>query len=758
MTVGNWYSKREDTDMVPRTVQILGVMSNKMRPSEFTPGCFPSTLTELNLWTDYHFNIDVPFVPEGIKKLTFVCYGYFPPGFIPSSVEELNIKIPPISPYQDDFLPGMIPHGVKELYLESGRVPFMKDSIPETVSKLILRIRTHHNSTAPTLENEMVPSSLALKYIDIKGVVRQPSYFPSLYYLKCDLTRISKGTLPPTLVEGTLPMNLSNLTYIFPSSTSPFPFIPKLVKSLSIKIPPTSPLIDSTYSIEIPIGSLPDSLEYFEYHCHPDLKLGDGILPNNLKTLRLYHDNLEYDGVPLNLSFFKIPPSYRFISDLSITITENNADVFESIILNSTLTKSLLIFRVLVLYPRGSGEDQHDSEGVLVSILERVAIPAGALGPSLKEFELLLCTCYDSYRLDIDPVKIPKTVIERGSIPSSVERLKIDYIFIQDDPVNFVPSSVWDLEVHYWSLKKGVMVQAVPATVRKLKIDCRSTKRMFSEGWLESLPSASITDIELVGRFPQLSKSVLPGSVKTLKYKTKGKDGPRQLYSVINNDFRNLVNIDYEVLPESLVHLETSSYLVSTLTLQLSSYFTQFSFEAYPSNSFPVIPTNVKILKIATKITWRKYTNITIPKGSLPDSIEYLHTRFNPTQKYNLDILPAHLKELHLINCISMDITSDIFANFQIPPSTTRLVLSSVFEISNFNYSSNSITIISKLLSRLFSNSESRLSITVCDTEFISFDRNDHYLQFKFQKNNQIKSGFLLKSNLDTFLTSINQF
>eukprot|EP01132_Coremiostelium_polycephalum_P008449 gene8449-10379_t len=269
LNICGWNSKEIGTNLVPPTVQELKILTFYKKCKE--PILISNLPPSITL-----FMIMVPFsgsivkLPSSIKCLKF----YFkqdettPIGIIPPSVENLVTSC-------HDIVPGMIPNGVKDLFLVlSGSQPF-KGAIPESVTKLTLGSSENYYE----LDGTILPTRLTHLTIKQTGYPRI-SLKPDIYYCK-NLIYLDFHVRHPIEI-GMLPPSLKILV---------------LRSKTRIKL--------------LQPGSLPNELENLILDIYGlELEtLEEGVLPNNLKSLAINIKILEQNNFPLLLEQFYFPPT-----------------------------------------------------------------------------------------------------------------------------------------------------------------------------------------------------------------------------------------------------------------------------------------------------------------------------------------------------------------------------------------------------------------------------------------------------------------
>eukprot|EP01132_Coremiostelium_polycephalum_P004907 gene4907-6118_t len=353
LTVNYWLSLAGETDLVPSSVQILKIYSVDHQ-TQFTPGCFPSTLTRLDLDFDDDYKS---------KQQQQQQQQQYQSNIIPSTIKNLTIRLP--VPILDD--PNFIPNSLESLCIciQDGQIikpGFIPNS--ESVKKLEL-----YSSTAGTkIENEILPSNIthfACRNLEINSSIlgrlsniTEMSCFDcieewtphiryprSLVRLETCINRISMNLLPSTLTglklsseiidieigslpnsltelefsdtikfkitKGILPDSLLKLTFRKGISTSikDFPLIPNQVKDF------TYIGRNRDYDLTIPPNALPDSLENLTIHYVQRQSLGSGIIPSNIKSvdlngcLKILQDIEDDVDIPFEkLQYLLLPP------------------------------------------------------------------------------------------------------------------------------------------------------------------------------------------------------------------------------------------------------------------------------------------------------------------------------------------------------------------------------------------------------------------------------------------------------------------
>eukprot|EP01132_Coremiostelium_polycephalum_P005498 gene5498-6850_t len=263
LKVTQWTSYPEEIDLIPSTVTDFSIYSFDSRldkPSIVLPP-FPPTVQQLYLCGLPPSNNTQPInpniLPPCVKKLTFSAPTPLSKGSIPSSTEDIYFFR-----HRDEIQPGFLHDGIKTLQFDYFCSFFHRNSIPSTVTKLILRSQfsvTQGPSVFQDGDYSILPQGLLHLEISEKQVTDTTRLPPNLTHLDC--------VLPSSLLKLTVWVTNDGL-----------PFIPRSVKQLQLEGRPES----GSDQIKIPPGYLPHSIE--KLILAGQFKI-NGPLPSNIKHL-----------------------------------------------------------------------------------------------------------------------------------------------------------------------------------------------------------------------------------------------------------------------------------------------------------------------------------------------------------------------------------------------------------------------------------------------------------------------------------------
>eukprot|EP01132_Coremiostelium_polycephalum_P006763 gene6763-8388_t len=325
--------------VVPQTVKSLFFTDTPF--IGLSEGSFPSNMVlkhlEIGNCIEKIPKIDSHVLPKSIKKLVLLSYFETPleNGSIPDSVEELHFGYK----YKHNLPPGVLPEGIKKIHFG---FRFGSDlvigSIPSTVTFMSFTDLVWY----PVCREGVLPPTL--KYLEVSETQSATTYLPpSLETLVCDFDFITIGFLPPNLkyiqlnsrvlkiepgaippsvtrvgfadikdpiiLDGVLPNSIKELSLTIPDSLIPFPVIPQSVENLSLNILKNR---SANVSYPIPIGSIPESVQDLKINFPPNYSLPMGLLPSNLKILRLGTNiritNAKLFYLPLSINSLIINP------------------------------------------------------------------------------------------------------------------------------------------------------------------------------------------------------------------------------------------------------------------------------------------------------------------------------------------------------------------------------------------------------------------------------------------------------------------
>eukprot|EP01132_Coremiostelium_polycephalum_P010828 gene10828-13271_t len=332
----------------------------------------------------------------------------------------------------------------------------------------------------------------------------------------------------------------------------------------------------------------------------------------------------------------------------------------------------------------------------VMNIITRVPIkiPKGSIPDNVEELSL------DLHNDQRKESMLFSGLLEEGTIPSSVKFLGIYHAFFKHNVKGLIPDTVEEIRLSEWSFSPGE-TDILPRNIKKLTI--KST--IGDATPLGSLPK-SITDLTVyypLTELNQIPPGVFPESLK------------------------------YLLLSKISCPLEMGSLPSGLETLRISNPFSSQEIITKPG----IIPESLKNLELLHPAS--DFNLDFIPKSSLTD--------LDLSSDYNIDLeefpkglLPSGLKTLDITTCLfSKYIDVD---NIQIP-NTIQLIKIDPDQDSELN-------LMSKLISKLFSQSESRLQIDCIGFKnritLLSTDPSDPYIYYNSQSS--IHEGFISKSNL----------
>eukprot|EP01132_Coremiostelium_polycephalum_P004915 gene4915-6126_t len=275
--------------------------------------------------------------------------------------------------------------------------------------------------------------------------------------------------------------------------------------------------------------------------------------------------------------------TFRSMSDIGacgassggITLPEDLNGILSAISKSTTLEE----FDIIIGYPE-------------------LRIPSGSLPKCLKELSI-----YVYYSVTIQNYE---NLLEVGSIPEEVWKLKVPHKFIRRDPQKLVPQSVKHLSIIGWCCTNEL--DQFPPSVETLHFinSCEGVK----EGpWVNGFFPPNLTELQFMD-VPLMKDDLTPGEL------------PNTLRVL------NLGPYDLPLTPEVIPSLNLKSF-------EINSYC--------KDNPIVCIPHGVERVKFGSKL--RKFL---FKEGIFPDSVTNLEL-FSTTQPIFQDhILPSNLKRLYI--------------------------------------------------------------------------------------------------------------
>eukprot|EP01132_Coremiostelium_polycephalum_P006750 gene6750-8369_t len=268
---------------------------------------------------------------------------------------------------------------------------------------------------------------------------------------------------------------------------------------------------------------------------------------------------------------------------------------------------------------------------------------------------------------NLETIKI-HGVLEPGSIPSTIQNLKLHHLFFREDPLNIIPSSVTDLTIYTFSPKPNDNSPIVPNSIRKLNICTYNNDKQYV--WIEigNLPN-SITHLDIQLELIRLKPGAIPSSVKKLNLGRLNSGMnlepgiiPLGVEKLIfrghgsnccfpqRKNFRGI--LERGCIPETVTDIKSphfkGPFLISGIYPEMLTKI--ITTESITSESrlppfLEHLECGIKILKIVT-ISSHYYP--LIPIGGLPESTEYLSLGKEFGQPLSEGILPSKLQTLEL--------------------------------------------------------------------------------------------------------------
>eukprot|EP01132_Coremiostelium_polycephalum_P004323 gene4323-5410_t len=302
--------------LIPSSVRVLNLRGLIKPENILHQGYFPSTLTELDFLHSFFHSEPCPILP----------------GVIPPSVKVLVMKS-----YKYPLEFGVIPYGVQELKLDNNYTHRIHEGfIPDTVTSVSLGINITDGLLRGALPTSVTRLKIWVQFNELDAPLPKIELPPNLEYLDCNFNQITNSLSLPVSLQtivfrfeflsietGVIPEGVTRLEILsgsqipirkgfLPSSSLrklkiefepqthiPFPEIPPTVVSLNLR--------DRYRKIDIPIGSIPDSVLKLKLGTIGGQTLYKGGLPSRLEILKI--DYLDMKDTDLNL--IEIPSTIK---------------------------------------------------------------------------------------------------------------------------------------------------------------------------------------------------------------------------------------------------------------------------------------------------------------------------------------------------------------------------------------------------------------------------------------------------------------
>eukprot|EP01132_Coremiostelium_polycephalum_P003094 gene3094-3870_t len=788
VNVGDLY--REGGFILPPTVRSLTfdiLIGSSPDDNDAQPIPLPQSLTELQFysgrqdWGNTGLKLIPGFIPNSVRKLNLGGYHYqIRDGVIPSSVIDLDMG----EEFNHPIEQNSIPFGVKTL---SVGLIFQKQIFPDVLPSSITKL-TFSNRNYEFFNQLFLPGVLpsTLTYLKLLGGVipndssiKLPS---SLRYLEAHILRIWKGLLPIGLrslilldlfpleeieidsipdtlmyleifstsiripiVKGTFPSSLSTLIFRGLNKTESFPYLPDSITTLQLydsivpipkgAIPPNVNKLIIQNVADFEDGAIPNSVQILVFKSSPIFPLRKSIIPSGLLKLETIVDQYFFKSsifTPFD-SLQELTINYQKIGDL-ISIPNEFIDFLDQLFSNSKSQLRVLLFEGFRLVSFDKNDPyiyfidknalMEESDIEILKYLKGiksitylsirgnlVKIPKGYLSDNIE--------CLEFYLYESNYLAPPNQILEEGSLPNSVVSLSIDHILFKHN-LALIPHSVKVLLLNKWSYNPGE-IDIIPRNVEKLYLLTKEDGSADPFGY--GFPS-SVTELNLEYILENsIPKHSFPDSIKYLSFRyltlpLEVGSLPSKLETLkIFNTFPQMIT-QPEILPESLTQLCINSHTA----------LNDIDLDIIPKSSLRSLDLNFQNIVSPP----RNYGSFTL--------LKHLEINIHPGGTLPKGLLPTGLKELHLCSCTMLSLVNiqEIYI-----PKTVQYISLGI----------QTTTIIGKWVSKLFSESESRLEIEIKNQSgddeswmLMSLDPSDPYIYLN--NPSQVDEGFILKSNL----------
>eukprot|EP01132_Coremiostelium_polycephalum_P007914 gene7914-9740_t len=362
------------------------------------------------------YNLDIPydFLPKNLQSL--ICQG--------DSIQFISLphsKLTHLEINLENILgSGIIPNFVKKLILTGERCSVEKDTIPNSVTKLIYN--------EEELKVDILPNSIQKLYLDNTNQLEPGMIPPYVKKLKLGTfydNELKKGVLPDSLED--FDCGFQNVHPINPG------VLPQSLKKITFSSYFVHPLLP---------GSLPPSITdlYFISNVGYQHPIGIGVLPESLKKMTLY--DICPDGIPLEKPIIVIPPS---VEELDYGMASDLTGDFPKLKKLSFLNYGSNYLNLVI--PPSVETFTFDSTEQISSL------PEGFIPSTVKVLKLN----------SVEQIKV-------GTIPNSVRTL---YIYGSEFRVerNSIPDSVTELSYQLRQKNNQELLNVVPSSVGSLQVD-----------------------------------------------------------------------------------------------------------------------------------------------------------------------------------------------------------------------------------------------------------------------------------------------
>eukprot|EP01132_Coremiostelium_polycephalum_P006698 gene6698-8285_t len=376
-------------------------------------------------------------------------------------------------------------------------------------------------------------------------------------------------------------------------------------------------------------------------------------------------------------------------------------------------------------------------------------------------------------------------MLQKGSIPDSVQYLKLSHLFFKHDPLNLIPCGVTELVIDEMDSDS----LSLPVTVSHLHSDSHKLSNFASM----KLKKLDFTRLHIghpvqVGMLPQtleylnfgfsfkqtIEMGALPHGLKHLKLGSynyplaKGLLPSTLTYLVLGSSFEN----DCMYFPPSLLGLECffKEIRIGQLPENLEVLLLYSDVKSIEPGSLPKTLSeiefhrsfNFKVKDIQKEIfdsfascpsLIRMYSTIdSIPNGfKFPQSIKHLKLPSYFKSPLPLGVLPSRLESLEIGGGILFKEPNDI----HLPPTLTSLFIRENYWDPNHLPTINSIPYLNshfkEVITEFILSTNRNIRVNYFNTVILqTMDQSDQYLYYS--SLNGFSDGFIRKSNISTFI------
>lgn len=308
--MGMRYKHPFEVGMFPEGLKILVLPNN--HPGEIIPGLIPRSVIDLVLNSGSNVRILENVLPRGLKKLKLgLTYNQpIPPGIIPEGLEELDLgamfnqdmvvgsiprtvrKLIISRDYDKDISPGVIPGSMRSITFYNYVKEIVPGALPEGVEEIDFGTMFNHSLGRGVLPTTVRKIKLSIKFNQPieKGDI--PVGVEDIDFGYRFDSKISPGALPSSLKRLRFGFDFNQFLTpgMLPESVEELEFGTKFNQPVFVNtLPPKLRKLTFGYgfSEKLPVGSIPQTVEELMFGSGYVRELQPGIIPSNLKILRV---------------------------------------------------------------------------------------------------------------------------------------------------------------------------------------------------------------------------------------------------------------------------------------------------------------------------------------------------------------------------------------------------------------------------------------------------------------------------------------